>query len=142
MISTLEGSVVASSIMSERDKKDIGTKLMTTVRYHSPQYLEKIMMGVSPYTHADNIPNQVRLVATTILAVTPNAKDLNDTKLVSSNIEFLLESLKIDKLQIKLISIDCLQGLLHYGSTASLESYLPLVVYSLVASCLRAEHAY
>ena len=52
------------------------------------------MTGVSPYTHADNIPDQVRPVATTILAVTLNAKDLNDTKLISSIVEFLLKSLK------------------------------------------------
>ena len=63
-----------------------------------PQYLEKMVTGVSPYTHADNIPDQVRLVATTILAVTLNAKVLNDTKLISSIVEILLKSLKIDKL--------------------------------------------
>ena len=87
--------MVASRIMLGRDKKDIVTKLMTTVCYHLPQYLEKFMTGVSPYTHADNIPDQVRPVATTILAVTLNAKDLNDTKLVLSIVEFLLKSLKI-----------------------------------------------
>ena len=98
MFSTLESVVVASSVMSEGNKKDIVTKLMTTVCYHAPQYLEKMVTGVSPYTHADNIPDQVRLVATTILAVTLNAKVLNDTKLISSIVEILLKSLKIDKL--------------------------------------------
>ena len=52
------------------------------------------MMGVSPYTRADNIPDQVRLVGTTILAITLNAKDLNDTKSILSIAEFLLKSLK------------------------------------------------
>ena len=39
LFSTLESVVVASSVMEEGNKKDIVTKLMTTICYHAPQYL-------------------------------------------------------------------------------------------------------
>ena len=98
LFSTLESVVVASSVSEEGNKKDIVTKLMTTICYHAPHYLGMIVAGVSPYCHGDEIPSQVRVITTTILAVTLNGKVSTDIELVSSIVEILLKSLKIDNL--------------------------------------------
>ena len=99
LFSTLESVVVASSVMEEGNKKDIVTKLMTTICYHAPDYLGKIVAGVSPYCHGEEMPGQVRVITTTILAVTLNGKVASsDIDLVSSIVEILLKSLKIDNL--------------------------------------------
>lgn len=98
LFSTLESVVVASSVSEEGNKKDIVTKLMTTICYHAPHYLAMIVAGVSPYCHGEQIPSQVRVITTTILAVTLNGKVSNDIDLVSSIVEILLKSLKIDNL--------------------------------------------
>ena len=99
LFSTLESVVVASSVMEEGNKKDIVTKLMTTICYHAPDYLGKIVAGVAPYCHGEEMPGQVRVITTTILAVTLNGKVASsDIDLVSSIVEILLKSLKIDNL--------------------------------------------
>ena len=98
LFSTLENVVVASSVMEEGNKKDIVTKLMTTICYHASHYLGMIVAGVAPYCHGDQIPSQVRVITATILAVTLNGKVSNDIELVSSIVEILLKSLQIDNL--------------------------------------------
>ena len=96
MFSTLDSLVVSSNIVMDPDTNntlDIVTRMMTTICYHSPHFLTNIVTGITPFTVSESIPDSVKTVNITIMAVILTEKANNDQALVSAVVEVLQKCL-------------------------------------------------
>ena len=96
MFSTLDSLVVSSNIVMDPDTNntlDIVTRMMTTICYHSPHFLTSIVTGITPFTISDSIPDSIKMVNITIMAVILTEKANNEPSLISAVVEVLLKCL-------------------------------------------------
>ena len=74
---------------------DTVTRLVSAVCYHSPHLLASLVTGLGPYCgEADGVPDTIRLVTTTVMAVVISEKAGNNSDLVTQVADILRNCLK------------------------------------------------
>ena len=74
---------------------DTVTRLVSAVCYHSPHLLASLVTGLGPYCgEAEGVPDTIRLVTTTVMAVVISEKAGNNSDLVTQVVDILRNCLK------------------------------------------------
>lgn len=99
MFSTLGCVVVSSNIMANETltKRDLVTKMVSTICYHSPRFLERILSGVTPFILAVNVSNETKEIFVTILSVILTEKADNNPSLITNLVDVLTQAMTFSR---------------------------------------------